>query len=75
MDNDADDTARLTLDLLEARLRQAEYAVYGHLDAETSSLGQTSVAQRLHGLERDLDKLAAKSQVAQDLLGLGELLP
>jgi hypothetical protein len=74
MDHDADDTARLTLDLLEARLRHAEYTVYGHLDAEANSLGQ-SATQRLHDLEKDLDKLTVKSKVVQDLLRLREFMP
>lgn len=75
MDHDADDTARLTLDLLEARLRQAEYTIYGHLDGNASSLKRKSVAERLHELEKGLDTITAKSKVAQDLLKLREFMP
>ncbi|KFY81088.1 hypothetical protein V499_00126 [Pseudogymnoascus sp. VKM F-103] len=70
MDHDADDTARLTLDLLEARLRQAEYTIYGHLDGNANSRKRKSVAERLHELEKGLDVITAKSKVAQDLLKL-----
>jgi hypothetical protein len=75
MDHDADDTARLTLDLLEARLRQAEYTIYGHLDGNANSLKRKSVAERLHELEKGLDVITAKSKVAQDLLKLREFMP
>lgn len=75
MDHDADDTARLTLDLLEARLRQAEYTIYGHLDGNANSLKRKSVAERLHELEKGLDTITAKSKVAQDLLKLREFIP
>jgi hypothetical protein len=74
MDHDADDTARLTLDLLEARLRQAEYTIYGHLDGNANSLKRKSVAEWLHELEKGLDVITAKSKVAQDLLKLREFI-
>lgn len=76
MEHDADDdTARLTLDLLESRLRQAEYTIYGHLDGDTNSLKRKTVAERLHELEKGLDVITAKSKVAQDLLKLREFMP
>lgn len=75
MDHDADDTARLTLDLLEARLRQAEYTIYGHLDGNANSLKRKSVAERLHELEKGLDLITTKSKVAQDLLKLRKFMP
>lgn len=70
MDKASDDTAGLTLDLLEGRLRNIEYAINGHFDGATSSLEQKSAAQRLSDLENALDRLATKSKVVQDLLKL-----
>lgn len=70
MDKGSDDTARLTLDLLEARLRNIEYAIYGHLEGSTNSFEQKSASERLRSLENALDQLKTKSKVVQDLLKL-----
>lgn len=72
MEKDMDETAALTLDLLEARLRTVEYAIYGHLNAPANSSppNQKSAAERLRDLESVLDQLITKSRVVQDLLKL-----
>jgi len=71
-EKDMDETAALTLGLLETRLRTIEYAIYGHLEglANSSTQNQKSAAERLRDLESALDQLTTKSKVVQDLLKL-----
>jgi hypothetical protein len=73
MENTFDKTAVETIDLLEARLRRIEYAVYGHVDEASMSSSKGSATQRLQSLEHSLHQLASRSRVIQDLLRLREL--
>jgi hypothetical protein len=70
MENTFDKTTVETIDLLEARLRRIEYAVYGQVNESTLSSNKTSATQRLAALEHSLHQLASKSRVVQDLLRL-----
>jgi len=65
-----DKTAVHTIELLEARLRRIEYALYGHVDPATAASTEASAAERLANLEHALHQLTVKSRVLQDLLNL-----
>lgn len=64
-----ENTAVVTMELLESRLRAIEYALYGHLDPNAAD-GSKSAATRLRELEVGLQHYAAKTKVIQDLLKL-----
>lgn len=67
-----DETASLSLGLLETRLRTLEYAIYGNLEESADSSAEKSAAERLRDLEVALDQLTRKSSVFQEVLALRE---
>lgn len=69
MDTTLDKTALETIDLLEARLKRIQYAVYGHVNHGALS-GTENASTRMRQLEGNLHQLASKSRVIQDLLRL-----
>ncbi|CZT39932.1 probable RO-10 protein, required for nuclear distribution [Rhynchosporium secalis] len=70
MQNTFDQTATETIDLLEARLRRIEFAIYGQVEQIPSSNNAPSATQRLASLEHSLHQLASKSRAIQELLKL-----
>lgn len=75
MEQDIDQSAVHTIELLEARLRRIEHAViggYGIKDEAFPRSAEASVTQQLEDLQHTLHELAAKSRVVQGLLSLRE---
>ena len=71
MENTFDKTALETIDLLQARLKRIEYAVYGQATKVVDSNNENAT-KRLGHLEHSLHQLASRSRVIQDLLRLRE---
>lgn len=76
MAKDLDETAVLTLDLLEARLRALEYVINGHYTVVTSGgTSKKTAVEKLEELEGGLDQLTAGSRFVSDLLELRTRYP
>lgn len=70
-----DDVALGTIQHLERRLRRLEYLITGDTNLEATNAIQSPAnpqpaSGRLSQLERDFDRLCAKSKIIQDILQL-----